>query len=76
MTTSLGTNGLIRIFAGTLRIAKDLKRLQKDSKDSGQPLDAQADLSLRWEHMQSGKKCCAPAHIIIGLRNAKTCRRA
>ena len=42
---------------GTLWVDKNPKRLQADSKDSDQP--AQADLSLRWVHMQS----CASARM-------------
>ena len=33
--------------------------------------DAQADLSLRWMHMQSFKKCCTPAHLKALLRRTK-----
>ena len=29
--------------------------------------DAQSDLSLRWAHIQSYRKCCAPAHMRISM---------
>ena len=48
---------------GTLWVAKDSKRLQADSGQPAQramslinPAEVQADLSLRWAHMQSCRK--------------------
>ena len=45
---------------GTLCVPKDPKRLETDMEDSKQP-----DWSLHWMHMQSYRKCCAPAQNII-----------
>ena len=44
-------------------VSKDPKCLQADSKNSDQTTDVQADLNLRWKHVQSCRKWCALAHI-------------
>ena len=48
---------------GSQSLAKDPKYLQADSEVWSACADAQADLSLHWVHMQSGRKYCALAHI-------------
>ena len=52
-----------------LRRAKDPKQFQADSEESDQParMNAQADLSLRWTHMQFCRKGSAPAQFLTPL---------
>ena len=55
---------LIRVFAVRLKrlwvIGYPLDALRRLRSDCA---DAQADLSLRWAHIQSWRKCCGPAQI-------------
>ena len=50
--------------SGAIRyVVKDRKDLQMDIEDS----DRLAHLIRRWEHMQSSRKCYAPAKMIIEI---------
>ena len=55
---------LIRVCAVCLKTLWILGYPQSASKDCDQTTDVQADLSLRWMHIQSCKICCAPAQIM------------
>ena len=57
---------LTRVFVARLKtlwihsyLQSALRKFRSDCAD------AQADLSLRWAHMHSCRKCCAPAHMIF-----------
>ena len=43
-----------------LWVAKNPKHIQDDCEDRSDLADAQADLSLRWAHLPSSRKCCGP----------------
>ena len=52
---------------GTKWIAKDPKHFHAGSEDLSVCANAQADPSCHWMHMQSCRKCCGPAHVVIIL---------
>ena len=54
---------LISVFACAQWIAKDTRYIHADGEDSDQT-DAQADLSLHWEHISFYWFCHAATHII------------
>ena len=53
-----------------LWVDKYPKHLQASSVDWTVCVDVQADLSPPWLHMQSGKKCCALAHLFLSIEVA------
>ena len=57
--------------SGTLWVAKVPNRLQANSEDWSACADPQADLNLRWAHMQSSWKWCARAQIYYVSVNCK-----
>ena len=60
---------VVRAVNSNCMVAKDSKRLQVDSEDS---TAVQADLSLRWVHMQYSRQCCAVLGSNMKKRNKYT----
>ena len=59
-------HSLIKVFAGQSIGSQGSKAIQRALWSDC--ADTQADLSLRWVHMQSCRKCFAPVHFLNLLR--------